>query len=75
MSNDAPIPLLHEGDSYQIYVSPFSDKMVLLSRILRYESNQNVEGVDIKFTDLDPTTRFAVIRQINRRFVGKTIKI
>lgn len=75
MSPSPSLPLLHNGDSYHLYLDVLSPKLVLLSRLVRYEGNQNVEGEEVAFRDLDYQAKEAVIRQINRRYVGKTVKI
>lgn len=75
MSPSPSLPLLHNGDSYHLYLEVLSPKLILLSRLVRYEGNQNVEGVEVSFRDLDHQAREAVVRQINRRYVGRTIKV
>ena len=56
-----------------IYVKDVGTKMLRIVAIHRFPNNQNSEGVEEDFYDLDRLTRDAVIRQINRRFVDKTI--
>ncbi len=70
-----PLPLLHEGDSYVIYLKSVGEKCVRIVTIHRFANNQNVEGVEEDFRDLDLETKKAVIKQINRRHVGKTVLI
>jgi hypothetical protein len=67
--------LLHEGDAYEISVEEVSEKMIQIVSLVRFDSNQSGEGSMVRFYDLDSQSRSAVIRQINRRFVGRTVKI
>jgi len=69
-----PIPLIHEGDSYILTCVPVGDQ-VKLSQIIYYRNNQNVEGEEKTFYDLDEYTRRAVVRQVRRRHPGVTIII
>lgn len=69
-----PIPLIHEGDSYILTCAPFHDQ-VKLTQIIYYRNNQNVEGEEKTFFDLDEATRRAIIRQVRRRHPGCTIHI
>lgn len=69
------LPLLYEGDSYLLELSCEDDWSVRLHRVVRYENNQNVSGVEENFNDLDSFCKKAVITQIHRRYVGKTIKV
>lgn len=69
-----PIPLIHEGDSYILTCTP-AHEQVRLTQIIYYRNNQNVEGEERTFYDLDELTRRAIIRQIRRRHPGCTIQI
>lgn len=69
-----PIPLIHEGDSYILTCSPAGDQ-VRLSQIVCYRNNQNVEGEEKSFYDLDEATRRAVVRVIRLRHPNTTIQI
>lgn len=74
MSNSSDVlPLLHNGDAYELTLSDAN--CVSLLRIVRYADNQNVSGTELRFFDLDPETRQAVLNQIRRRYEGKTIKV
>ncbi len=68
-----PLPLIHNDDSFIIDLEPVGVKCVRILRIIRYAHNQNTTGAEEHLSDLDPETRRAVIQQINRRHVGKTI--
>lgn len=68
------IPLLHNDDSYILDVEVVSPRLVLLQRILRFVGNHNVDPTDERFFDLDPATRREIIKQINRRYPGKTVQ-
>ena len=67
------LPLLHDGDSFVLYLEDISPSRVRLLRVIRYPNNENCDGVEEHFRDLDYETRHAIIRQINRRHIGKTI--
>jgi hypothetical protein len=67
------LPLLHDGDSFMITLSAVGEKCVKISRIVRYPNNVNSHGVEENFRDLDLETKRAVIQQVNRRCVGKTV--
>jgi hypothetical protein len=69
-----PIPLIHEGDSFIITCEPI-DERVRLAQIVRYKNNQNVEGEELSFFDLDELTRKAIIRVVRRRHKNVTIVI
>jgi hypothetical protein len=69
-----PIPLIHEGDSYILTCSPIGDQ-VKLAQIVCYRNNQNVEGEEKTFYELDEGTRYAVVRVVRRRHPGVTIVI
>jgi hypothetical protein len=69
-----PIPLIHEGDSYILTCTPASDQ-VKLAQIVCYRNNQNVEGEEKTFYDLDEATRHAIVRVVRRRHPGMTIII
>jgi hypothetical protein len=69
-----PLPLIHGGDSFVIDLKEVRDgTAVRIVRIVRYRNNQNVEGTEERFFDLLPDERTAVIRQIHRRHVGRTV--
>lgn len=68
-----PLPLLHNDDSFIVDLETVGLRCVRILRILRYRHNQNTEGTEERFHDLDYDTRRAVIAQINRRHVGKTV--
>lgn len=67
------LPLLHDSDAFHLTLSHVSPGRVRLERVVRYPYNQNVEGVEESFRDLDPETKRAIIRQINRRYIGRTV--
>lgn len=69
------IPLLHEGDSYLISVTEVSPLQVKLLGIVCHPANLNGDGVEYKFFDLPPETRAAVLKQIQRRYIGRTVKV
>lgn len=73
-SNDPPIPLLFNGDAYQIYVAPSTHHVSVVS-IELHRGNINTSPVEIRFFDLGPEARRAVVRQVQRRFPGLTVKI
>ncbi len=68
-----PLPLFHDGDSYLIYLVTVGDRRVRIVHIERYPHNDNRSGVEENFRDLDDVTRMAIVRQINRRHIGKTV--
>ena len=67
------IPLLAEGDAFDIDLI-VEEKLVTIKRILRYPNNENVLPVRERFFDLTPSTRRAVLAQINRRYDGRMVK-
>ena len=69
-----PFPVLHEGDSFIITCIPVGDQ-VKLYQIIRYKNNQNVEGEELTFYDLDYDTRRAIVRQIRHRHRNCTILV
>lgn len=68
-----PLALVHDGDSFTLYLNEVGTKCVKILQIHRFPHNQNVEGVEESFRDLDIETKRAIIRQINRKYVGRTI--
>lgn len=74
MLSSPNLPLLHNGDSFVLTLEPISLKIIHLTRIIRYPNNENGDGVEESFRDLDVETKRAIIQQINRRYVGKTIQ-
>jgi hypothetical protein len=68
-----PLPLVHDGDSFVIYLKDVGTKCVRILQIHRFRNNQNVEGVEESFRDLDLDTKRAVIRQVNRKYGGRTV--
>lgn len=69
------LPLLHEGDAYQISLEEPSPRAVKICKIVQYPRNENVDPVLIAFNDLSPDTKKAIIKQINLRFVGRMVHI
>jgi hypothetical protein len=69
-----PIPLIYGGDSYIITCTPIGDQ-VRLAQIVYYRNNQNSEGEEKSFYDLDDATRHAVVRVVRRRHPGVAIII
>jgi hypothetical protein len=69
-----PIPLIYDGDSYIITCSPVGDQ-VKLAQIVFYRNNQNMEGEEKTFYELDERARRAVVHQVRRRHPGVTIII
>ena len=67
------LPLLYEDDSYIISLANVGTKCFRILRIIRYPRNQNTRGVEENFKDLDYMTKRAVIEQINKRCVGRTV--
>lgn len=74
-SNSPNIPLLFDGDAYLLTVEPVSPSLVCLTRVLRYDNNVNTDATCVRFFDLSPQCKQAIIQQINRRFRGKTVKV
>lgn len=70
-----PIPLIWNGDSYIITCEPVSDYQVRITSIARYKNNQNVDGEELDFLDLDEQSRRAVIHQVNRRHRGMMVAL
>jgi hypothetical protein len=70
-----PLPLIFDGDSFIIDMEAVGLKCVRILRIIRYPHNQNTTGVEEHFHDLTPDAKRAIIRQINRRHVGKSVII
>lgn len=70
-----PIPLMWNGDSFIITCEPVSDYQVRITSIARYANNQNVDGEELDFLDLDEQSRRAVIRQVNRRHKGMMVAL
>jgi hypothetical protein len=68
-----PLPLLHNGDSYLIDVVGVSPRSVRCNGAEQYLNNQNVVGHYVRFRDMDPDLKRAVIRQINTRYKGMTV--
>lgn len=69
-----PIPLIHDGDSYILTCTPVGEQ-VKLAQIVYFRNNQNVEGEEKTFYELDEQTRRAVVRSVRRRHPGCTIVI
>lgn len=67
------LPLLHDGDSFMITLLAVGERCVKITRIVRYPNNVNSHGVEELFKDLDIETKRAVIQQVNRRCIGKTV--
>jgi len=68
-----PLPLIFNDDSFLIEVEDAGPKTLRVLRITRFAHNQNTTGTDEHFFDLEPEVRRAMIKQINRRHVGRTI--
>lgn len=76
MSNSfETLPLLYNGDSFIIELSPVGQNSVKVESITRFPDNQNTDGVHEQFRDLDPETKRAVITQINRRHHNKVVRV
>lgn len=70
------LPYLHsDGDTYMLELHVLSDKMVQLVSIERFPNNQNGSGVEETFMSLDRFLREQIVKQINRRYIGKTVKV
>ena len=67
-----PLPLLHDPDSFVIYLD---DSPLRILSITRFSNNQNTQGEQVLFYSLDEETRRAVLQQINRRYPGKVIRV
>ena len=67
------LPLLHDGDSYIIWLVDVGTKMLRIVGIHKYANNRNTEAEELTFYDLDDFGRAAVIRQILRKYKGKGI--
>lgn len=52
-----------------------SDKMVELVGIERFPNNQIGSGIEEEFLSLDRYLKEQIVKQINRRYVGKTVKV
>lgn len=74
MTSDT-IPLLHNDDAFHVTVEVLSAALVRITKIVRYPHNRNVDGTLERFFDLDEETKRAVIKQVNRRYVGRTVKV
>lgn len=72
--NVETLPLIYDGDAYSLDVV-VSELLVVLHAILRYEGNRNCTAVSIKFFDLSPDARRAVLHAVQRRFEGRTVKV
>lgn len=70
-----PLPLLHDGDSYIIYLKEVGQKCVKILQLHRYANNDSRNCVEESFGDLAPETKQAVILQVNRRHQGKTVLV
>lgn len=70
-----PLPLIHEDDTYILYLSEVSQKTLRLEGILFYPGNTNVEPTAVSFRDLDKKAKDACIAQVNRRHVGKSVLV
>jgi hypothetical protein len=71
----SPVPLIHESDSFYIYVLHDSPTSVRICYIERFPGNVSVQPTKEQFYDLDPGTRRAVISQVNRRYSGKVVRV
>ncbi len=69
-----PVPLIHEGDSYLIYVAEESERTCKITLIEVFPSNLNVAPTQERFFDLTPQARREVIAQVLRRFPGRLVK-
>lgn len=72
--NATSIPLLFDGDGYCIDVVD-NPGPVLLLRVLLTPNNENVESYEVKWFDLSPDAREAILRQVRRRFEGRSVKV
>jgi hypothetical protein len=75
MTNLEQLPLLYDGDSYILDLQLVNEGNIRLLRIVRYDGNKNVVGVEEKFHDLDTLCKRAVINQIQRRHKGKSVRV
>lgn len=69
------LPLLHECDSFYIYCLEEGEKTIRISYIERFPGNISVSPTRESFGDLDERTRRAVIQQVNRRYIGKVVRV
>lgn len=68
------LPLLHDADSFLLYIVQKTPKRVHLVQVVRYPQNHNGEGVVENFRILDEQTKKAIIGAINRRYVGRMVQ-
>lgn len=69
------IPLIFDGDSYEIHVRETSPSSVLLVSVSRYVGNQNVVPTEESIMHLAQSLRRKIVQQINKRFPGRTITV
>lgn len=72
-SSEPILPLVHDNDSFEISIEVLSPSRVRILTIIRHENNANNTGTLISFRDLSPDTKRAVIQQVNRRYIGRSV--
>lgn len=68
-----PLPYIHGDDSFILYLTEESDQCLRLCDIYMYRGNQNTDPVWIAFYDLEPRVRDGIIRQIGRKYTGRSV--
>lgn len=68
-----PLPMTLDGDSYIIYLGEIGTKCVKILQLHRFPHNDSRSGCVEAFSDLTPDAKRAIIQQVNRRYIGKTV--
>lgn len=68
-----PLPLLLDGDSYVIYLKEVGTRCVKILQLHRYAHNDSRNCTEENFGDLTGEAKRAVIAQVNRRYIRKTV--
>lgn len=68
-----PISYLHDEDAFALYLVEDTPATLRLCDIYMYPYNQNVNPVWIAFFDLEPRVRDGILRQVARKYPGRSI--
>jgi len=66
-------PCLISGDGFEIVVRE-DPKEIVITEILRFANNENVDPTSEYLLDLDHVVRTSIIRYVNRRYPKKSVR-
>lgn len=79
MSNSSdklpPLPYIHGEDSFVLYLVNETALALRLTDIYMYRGNQNIDPVWISFYDLEPRVRDGILRQVGRKYQGRSVLV